>query len=152
MGGLMGDLKQTRQYLKHQHKCVNCWKMDAYTLNGHTLCADCMEKEAKQKRKARAKNPYKFRDEQKKILEKRRTEGKCTRCGRELPCQYSFKTCPTCRTYGRNRLRNIRADTDKNIRGYNGICWICNKNPAIEGKKICEDCYSKNNIVLKNTR
>lgn len=146
----MGTSRQTKQYLKYQHKCVHCWKMDAYTLNGHSLCADCIEKEAGYKRKARLKNPYKYRDEQKAIRDKRRKEGKCTRCGRELPHEYSFKTCPVCRIETRNRLRNIRADTDKNIRGQNGVCWTCNKNPVMDGKKMCEDCYSKNYIVIKN--
>lgn len=118
-------------------------------MNGHSLCADCMEKDAEYKRKLRAKNPYKYSDEQKKIRDRRKKEGRCTRCGRELPYQYSFKTCPICRIETRNRLRNIRANTDKNIHGHNGICWTCNKNPAIDGKKMCEDCYSKNNIVIK---
>lgn len=139
---MSGDSIQTRQYLKHQHKCRECRGIDAYTMNGRTHCAECAEKIAERARKAREKDPKKYAEMQKGIRDKRREEGKCTRCGRELPYQYSFKTCPLCRIYGRNRLRNIRADTDKNVRGYNGICYQCNKEPAIEGKKLCRSCYS----------
>lgn len=149
LGRLMANLKQTREYLKHQCKCKYCRKIDAYTLNGHTLCADCLEKEAKSARKRRSRNPYKYRDAQKKIRDERRGEGKCTRCGIVLPDLYSFVTCPTCRMETRNRLRNIRADTDKNIRGQNGICYQCNKNVAIEGKKLCEDCYFMKMMYLE---
>lgn len=145
----MGDSKQTREYLKHAKRCIKCWKMDAYTLNGHTLCADCTEKDNERKRKERSRNPYKYRDEQKKIRDKRREEGKCIRCGLKLQSGYSFMTCPTCRILTRNRLRNIRADTDKNIRGQNGICYQCNKKPVMDGKKLCEDCYSMKMMYLE---
>lgn len=145
----MGDSRQTREYLKHQMRCKSCWKMDAYTLNGHSLCAECMKKEAEGAKKRRSRNPYKYRDIQKQIRDRRKEEGKCTRCGFVLPKEYSFLTCPNCRIETRNRLRNIRADTDKNIRGQNGICYQCNKKPVMEGKKLCEDCYSMKMMYLK---
>ena len=28
-------------------------------------------------------------------------------------------------------------------RGQGGRCWQCNKAPAMEGKKLCAECYSK---------
>lgn len=146
---MMGDSREVRRYLKNQNLCKSCRKMDAYTMNDHTLCADCMEKAAELKRKQRAKNPYKYRDQQNRIRDRRREEYKCTRCGRMLPPMYLFKTCIECRIKMRNRKRNIAIKKDKNIRGTNGICYQCNKNPVIEGKKLCEDCYSMKLMYLE---
>ena len=40
---------------------------------------------------------------------------------------------------------------DNRPRGGNGICWQCNKLPALEGKRLCPFCYEKNvAVAMKN--
>lgn len=140
-------LKEYRQKLKEHHICRNCKKTDAFTLLGRTYCADCAEKLRLAKEKAR-QDPVKkekMLQATKDWRERHEENHRCTRCGRYLFDGYNYKTCAECRLETKRSLqaRRVAKYGVKNERGKNGICWQCNKNPCIEGKKLCQSCYDK---------
>ena len=143
-----------RMLLKKHHFCRDCRKQDAYTLAGRTFCAECAERQRLAKADAR-------QDEEKrlKILEQHRqmqaryvAEHRCKTCGKKLEDGYGYKQCELC------RKRQSRASQKykhkkygvPNLRGQNGICWQCNKNPVIDGKKLCQECYDVKLKTLAN--
>lgn len=136
--------KKNREYLKRINKCTRCRKRDAYTLGGNSLCFDCTrelrEINARYRDSHREINNEKKREERKE----RKESGCCVRCGKKLPKNSRFINCDNCRARQRNYKRKYDSMKGYNYpRGGNGICWTCNKKPAIEGKKLCEDCYQR---------
>lgn len=133
--------KTYREKLKSLHLCLWCKQQDAFTLNGRSYCAECAEKlaQAKYNKTYRNETTRQNRKEARKALRLRHIENhKCSQCGTSLPENYSFKLCEKCRT--KNRLRD---KTTTFMRGQNGICWLCNKQPVIENKRLCKTCYDK---------
>lgn len=124
--------------------CVSCGKEDAFTMIGRRYCADCSEKRNETKRKY-WKNNENYREAQinkkRKIYEERKNNGICVRCGKRKV--NGFAQCDYCRASQRRAWDRDR----KKPRGGDGICYSCNKEKAIEGKKLCERCY---NDRLKN--
>lgn len=139
--------KEYRKLLKQNHICRNCKKQDAYTLNGRTYCAECAEKNAEQKRNARKKDGgEKDRIACRKHQEKNRKEHKCVYCGRKLQEDYNYKTCVYCRAKNRKYLEQRRREAGMiswDMRCSSDICFQCGKNPPIEGKRLCKECYEK---------
>lgn len=134
-------------------RCTRCKKQDAYTLIGKHYCADCMAKNAEQHRQSRSKNPQKFAQQQKEIRERRLNNRKCLRCGRDLPSGYNKKTCDICLSSRIIKNRDKRVKEGVNYpRGGNGYCWQCNKNKAVEGKKLCETCLSDKMRAIKSAQ
>lgn len=140
--------KRNREYLKKRSRCIECQKIDAYTLNKHPKCAVCMARDAEYHRIMQMKDPARFADQQRGIREKRKLEHRCTRCGGDLPSIYNFKTCIKCRLETANYQRNKRAQMETpHLRGEKGFCWTCNKEKAVEGKRLCKKCMER---VMKN--
>lgn len=131
--------KRERENRKREHLCIQCGKQDAYTLNGRSRCAVCAEN-ARNSDKRR--NKTKRNDAHRKRMERWIAEGKCSRCGREKIPGYSL--CKRCIISMNAKKRAKKIEDGMNWpRGSNGICWTCNKNKVIPGRKLCEECYRK---------
>lgn len=143
--------KEYRAMCKRLHLCVYCMKKDAYTLGGRSACYECAEKMAKSKKvkyysteEARQK-----RCEERRKLRQRHIENhECAVCGKKLDENYRYKTCSACRKY--NAIRQRKNDTF--MRGKFGICWQCNKEPCIEGKRVCRKCYEMKLKILSKIK
>ncbi len=137
--------KNYRDMLKRNHFCRECLRKDAYTLAGRVYCAECTEKRKRQRhfsstRESLAKDCVIH----KTLRDKRRLEHKCPRCGKQLEQSDTHVYCTICRNRSRKASNKYRAKKGANFpRGENGICWQCNKNPAIDGKRLCAQCYAK---------
>ena len=142
--------------LKASHLCRNCKRQDGRTLNGFVLCWECMTKEYESQRKLRSDETYKAK---RRIYEnaryaQRKADGKCPCCGRKLYTT-AYKTCSHCRAL--KRKSKNKADAERRAlegvnwpRGANGYCWRCNKRKAMEGKKLCEECYQAQLVRLQH--
>ena len=137
--------KEYRSMCKKLKICVSCKNQDAYTLAGRTYCSDCAEKYAKLKHDKfyTNKESIEQRKKQRKELRERHIKNhECSVCGNKLPENYKYHTCSKCRTY--NKLRQNSSFT----RGENGICWTCNKEKALKGKRLCQKCYDRQLKIL----
>lgn len=134
------DLAEYRKKLKRAHVCRDCKTQDAYTLAGRTYCFDCAEKQRIAKQNAR-EDPAK---KEKMLLQKReqieryRAKNKCLRCGKQL--HNGERLCGMCQELQRRALRKSRGSVP---RFYGVICWQCNKQPCMDGKRLCRSCYEK---------
>lgn len=119
--------------------CVKCGIEDAYTMNGHSYCAKCIERINNWFIEYR-KNPLererrtKRRREQRKQFEK---EGRCIRCGRKN--NGGYKKCPSC--LAKNREYNRKKNQEKAATKGVTLCWQCNKEKMLPGYKLCAKCY-----------
>jgi hypothetical protein len=135
--------KEYRSMCKRLKVCVYCLCQDAYTLAGRSACFDCAEKYAK-----RRKEKYSAIDRsayRKELRQRHIANHECTVCGKKLPQEYKYKTCKGCMAY--NKLRQRTSETFS--RGKYGLCWTCNKQPAIQGKGLCKDCYDRQLSILR---
>jgi hypothetical protein len=57
--------------------------------------------------------------------------------------------CAACKV--KHKLRKAKHQINHGWlpRGANGKCYQCNRAPAIEGKKLCQECYDKKIITLR---
>lgn len=120
---------------KSMQQCVQCGKQDAFTLNGHTYCADCTEwrREYYQKKKPEVlKRTHEYKAARTRTL---REKGICTTCGKRKVTP-PYATCDRCRAKSRGKDRAKREwymnDTT--------LCSKCHKRPHLEGKKMCAEC------------
>lgn len=139
-------LAEFRALRKKAGICRDCGKEDAYTMIGRTYCFDCAEKQRLAKAKAR-KDPekrQKMLDQHKAMTDRYESEHRCKTCGKKLSENYKYKNCERCRAKYRRALKKSREKIygTPNERGQNNICWQCNKNIVMKGKKICAECYS----------
>lgn len=141
------------QLYKAHHICPNCKKQDAYTLGGRALCYDCAEKDRERHAELRKAPDYK---EKRKIREgkwKNRmlSTGRCVRCGK-INTNSKYKICGICRSKNKIAWQDKVGATNQNYpRGENGYCFVCNKEKAIDGKRLCQKCYDRQlPIALKS--
>lgn len=141
--------KERQSYWQSRHRCGKCGKEDAYTMAGRKRCAECCERE----RAWRAANKEKVREIRKRHNEKYKQEGRCMSCGAALDgsaVDYCGKCWSHILRHRLNRKDARRGESTKNYpRGENGICYTCNKRPAREGSKLCEECYQKSLAALR---
>lgn len=132
--------KRMRELMKKDNRCIQCGKQDAYTLNGRSRCSVCAEaSRARDRARYETHGSY---EAQKAKREKRAANGLCVRCGRIAPT--GRRVCQLCVGHTNKNLRKRRISDGMNWpRGSNGICWTCNKEPVLEGKKLCQSCYDK---------
>lgn len=140
-------INEFRQKRKKAGVCRDCGKVDAYTMGGRTYCFECAQKGAERKRLAR-QNPEK----RERMLEQHRQmqlryeqEHKCKQCGKPLPEDYKFKRCVACRAEQARAVKRSRENRYGIIpdRREEGQCFMCNKQPAMEGKRMCKACYEQ---------
>lgn len=149
-----------RRLLKREQRCVCCRKQDAYTLNNHSLCAECSERITRNERERIAQNAEaaeRKNTRSKELYSSRKEQGLCVKCGKKFPEGERHVLCPACRAwyrryyaraadkrYGSGRL------TKQNVSTL-GICSACFKAPAERGK-LCESCYEKHLVSLSIAR
>lgn len=151
----MSSSTENYRYYKALHRCVNCHKQDAYTLNGRSYCFECAERFRAYNQKYRDNGGES--DRQKRRKEERaksRADHVCVRCGKPLPKGSPYAMCDKHRAYFRNHKR---AEVEKK-RGYSagdaqrrmqyGLCFFCGK-PVKEGFttygtrfKVCDEHYN----------
>ena len=143
------EKREWDQRMKSAHLCVKCGKMDARTVNGKSHCLQCAKALAKRKR-----DNWDFEHE-KEVRDTRRANwiaaGMCSTCGRPKE-EPERAMCLSCRV--KAKMRNEKRKIKLGIlpRGINGICFQCNKKKAIEGKKLCQECYDKRVAALAEVR
>lgn len=135
-----------RKRLKAAHLCRECKKVDAYTLGGRTVCAECAARNAARQRERRqdeADHVNALQRESRAALKQRRREaGLCTQCGRAKTGPGD--TCGICKARRSRQQREYRIANGVNWpRGGNGFCWLCNKRSVIPGKRLCQVCYDE---------
>lgn len=140
--------KRNTEYLILNHRCVKCTKQDAFTINGRHYCAECVDKANERSRRWRQNpaNMQKVRDAQNKRVAERRAAGLCIQCGKPARGRAYCK---------RHYVRDAEKDRQERIanganlpRGDNGICWQCNKVPALFGYRVCGECLDKKMDIL----
>ena len=108
------DKEEKKQYEKSLYNmykshnfCVKCRKQDAYTLNGHAYCFECIEMMKNNKNiTPEAKDRY---NKTKAQLRACREENHlCKRCGKPLELSYPFKNCPVCKAKMRKYAERAR--------------------------------------------
>lgn len=129
------------QFWKLHQRCIECHQIDAYTLNGRSLCAVCAEKSREAKRTEYQMKREELNQRHKKWYEDAKANGKCVKCGASLEPGSIYVRCQKCRNKAAYRDKLKRAS--KPQRGDNGICYICNRNPKAPDKNCCEECYPK---------
>jgi hypothetical protein len=143
--------------LKANHLCRDCKAQDGHTLNGFLLCWDCQQKANDRQRERRSKESYKAqrRIEVKAEYDARKSEGKCPQCS-GMRDSSRYKLCAHCRALkrmGAEKKESVRRIIE-NVnwpRGANGYCWQCNRRKAIDGKKLCAECYQTQLVRLQHT-
>ena len=146
----MGQIENYRYY-KDRHRCVQCHRQDAFTLNGRAYCADRIDRYKEYRKTYESVHAERISDARKKQRADRAAQGLCTRCGR--PADPGYKTCSYCRAYARRRKsiqarRNGEPTIQERLeRADNGFCWKCGK-PAANGTtrfgaplRLCPVCY-----------
>ena len=121
--------------------CLRCGRKDKRTVNGKGLCLWCANKASAYARERRAEKGDKLNAQGRARRAKWVAEGRCSTCGgrKEEPDK---RMCLNCRL--RYRLAKARRDEKKGKkpRGAFGMCFQCNRAPAMEGKKLCAKCYA----------
>ncbi len=136
------SLHNYNEMLKRAHMCTRCHKQDAYTLGGRSLCAECAKKQRERGKKFRAIHRDDVRARNRKNYLRAKAENRCPTCGRKKDWLDEEVSCYRCRIKDGRRKREKLLSAGVNYpRGENGICWQCNKEPAIRGKKLCQKCY-----------
>lgn len=127
---------------KKNHLCTKCGKQDAYTLAGRAYCFECNEHKNELQRARRAKDPEKERERCRAQYYAKKDKCVCIECGKPLD-RFTVRCRKCSMKKSRKRLYKIVADKQINYpRGDNGFCWRCNKKPAMEGKRLCPECYA----------
>lgn len=147
----MTDRQANKAYYRARQRCVLCGQQDAYTLNDRSLCAECAEKRRTLAENYRKEHPEQIRAYRAEYEKTRRAAGLCHTCGR--PTDGGRSRCPRCRS-GENRRRHEKAREGGVVnlpRGENGVCWTCNKRPALREKRLCRECMERQIGVLQNS-
>ncbi len=140
------DSRDTYYWLKAHHRCTRCWKQDAYTLKGKIYCYECTEK----RKEEYSLNKQKHAERHKSYIFNLINKGLCPRCRK--PTDRQGKICTEClakrrvQTKAKDIERRRKKQIENNInfpRGENGFCYLCNKRPAMDGRKLCSECYDK---------
>ena len=94
---IVQDNLERRKLLIRLHLCRECGKKDAYTMNGHTRCADCVEKDTIRRREQRGYRPLWERETKQKpeVNYPRGDNGICWQCNK-LPVMDGRRLCRTC--------------------------------------------------------
>lgn len=147
----MSNQAANKAYCKSRQRCTLCGQQDAYTLNNRSLCAECAEKRRVLAANYRKANPERIKAYRVKYNKSRRAAGLCHTCGKATGNGRS--RCPRCQSKeNRRRREKMREDGLANLpRGENGICWTCNKRPALREKRLCGECMERQMGVLRES-
>lgn len=133
--------KEFYEMRKRAGLCPKCGREDAYTMAGRVMCAECAEK-ARIKAERRRKDPDKretMYNSVKSIKHARKADGLCPECGGK-PVDGRVR-CVSCTIKSMAYKRKCRGGPIP--RGEYGVCWTCNRESALPGKRLCKSCYDK---------
>ena len=139
--------RKSYAFWKAHGLCTACHGQDAYTLAGRSRCAECAEKNRIQKAAYRERNFDRLSDTNDDWYYRMKAEGRCVKCGREVEDPANYTTCAMCRAKQRAEdaeRRLASGKIPKAIASDCGVCGICNRRPAMEGRKTCPECYAQN--------
>lgn len=146
------DIKRVRREAeKAAGKCLRCGKEDAYTMNKHTYCADCTAWYCERGTKWAKANRQAINERKKARTAERKQNGECVVCGEKLINNGGYVVCQKCRQKSKAYKRKAYEAEGHISRAqaeYMGLCKRCCREPAMDGKKLCERCYS--NIMKAN--
>lgn len=137
-------MDETKKYYRSHGICVDCGRHDAAP--GKITCEVCAAKRTERENKryhdmsAERKSEYlkKHAESCKNRYYQRKKEGLCVRCG-SLQAKDSTRLCISCRAKEKGRKKGILR---RELPSY-GICYLCCKEPILEGKGLCAKCYEK---------
>lgn len=141
-------MKETRAFFRKNEMCTQCGSKDAFTMNGRSMCAECIEKRREYMSDYRAKNREKMREYDRNLTARRKASGICVKCGRDMNGDKDHVSCEYCRAKDAARQREKRAT----IRWLDGVCYHCASEPVIPGKRLCQSCYEKACVSVANAR
>lgn len=105
-------------------------------------CEECLAKQAERADKHRKINPIVNRKTYNRNLRKQRKENDlCIWCGKPI-CSTSTAFCIDCKIKNQRNNGKRKNGIERSERHEYGLCYICG-NPAVAGKKLCEDCYNR---------
>lgn len=144
------DKRETYRFWRDHQRCVICHEQDALTMNNHAYCSGCREKRRAYSCEYRRKHKEESNKYDKERKQRLKENGPCIQCGK--PSKTGASRCALCaEKESRKRKEKIaKLSTINYPRGENGICWQCNKNQAIDGKRVCQTCYEKILYRVKN--
>lgn len=132
--------------LKDAHLCVDCRRKDARTVKGMSRCLQCSKKRANRSRELW---DYEHKKELREARQARwKAAGLCSNCGHEKE-EPDKSMCIDCRLRAKLRKEKFKINSGWLPRGANGKCYQCNRAPAIEGKRLCQECYDKKIATLR---
>lgn len=138
----MTDRQANKAYYRSRQRCTKCGQQDAFTLNGRSLCAECVEKVNAQSKRYNAEHREERNAWCREWVQTRREAGLCPRCGK--PAEDGYIICKRCRVKDNRRREKKRRENDASPwRWQDGICWTCKRRPVLDGKKLCRECYDK---------
>ena len=149
------DSKERRKYLKKIGRCTKCGQNKA--TNGFATCNSCREKAARKARENRQNNTEAantVRAYQKALRDKRRKEGLCTECGKNVP-EKGFARCNECRKRQRRYRKTYYTKyqlSDRYLWKSQGKCSRCGSDDIHEGTSLCEKCYGVSCEALAKAR
>lgn len=143
-----------RKYIKDHYakmKTLGLCKCGKKLAIGFSSCPECLEKKRVQKEKSRAKNREKYNAQMKayhkNLYVRRKEQGLCPVCGKKLPEGYKYINCVECLAKKKKRETKPKIKRSEWI-GY-GLCYHCGKKPAMDGYKVCKECYDRDIELLK---
>lgn len=106
-------------------------------------CEECLAKNAESAEKQRKIRPRNTGHKSyiKSLREQRKENGLCIWCGKSI-CSTSTVYCIDCRIKNQRKNEQRKTGVLRSERYEYGLCYICGKK-AMQGKKLCEDCYSR---------
>lgn len=139
--------RRLREWYISHGICPKC--KDAPLMGNERLCPECRANESERlSRYNRSKPEYR-----KRHYEKYKALGLCVKCGRKVLSGYA--TCPICSNAQRDH-NNFSRDNflvgERTYKALHGICYRCGKNPCVDGKKLCADCYDASLRNLQKAR
>lgn len=145
----MNRRKEREDYYKKIGRCTRCGNQDAYTLNGKTLCYDCncknKEYSKKHHERYRTKDNEKMRERTKTL----RKQGLCIDCGKRRAKNNRVR-CEQCLLKNNKMVKAHKNRVNRDMVKYMDICYLCCKNPIVEGHKVCTQCLNKCRERQKN--
>lgn len=153
---------ELREWYKAHHICAMCGREPVY--QHYVNCIYCRMKQRDRNKieYGKHKDDEEYKDERrafrKQLYEKRKQEGLCPKCGREITNK-NYIYCEYCRANDRNRKKEKRLESGsmpQEIRTSGIYCYNClkplEKQDVKNGIRVCKECREKNAKALEIAR
>lgn len=132
--------RETYKFYQQMGVCPRCRKNKLY--GNEKRCPECRAKEAERSAK-RKRSPEDISRWNKNYRQRLKDKGICLDCCKRK-AEDGHTLCRICMDK-RAEYQRIRRGTplcgERNYRALHGICYVCGKNPCMDGKKVCTACY-----------